>query len=127
MARILIIDDNGAFRSMLRRLLELHGHAVAEAGNGIEGMSAYRQHPADVVLCDIVMPDKEGLETIRELLKEFPAGKIIAMSGWVQVVGVDPLQFAERFGATRTLRKPFEPEALLQTIAEILGQSPPVG
>lgn len=127
MARALIIDDNDAFRSSLRRLLELKGYTVAEASNGIEGISAYRQHPADVVLCDIVMPDKEGLETIRELLKEFPTGKIIAMSGWVQVVGVDPLHFAERFGATRSLRKPFEPEALLQTIAEVLGQGPAMG
>ena len=81
MALILIIDDDDQIRRVLRKTLERDGYDVADAPNGKEGIRLYRENPADLVITDIIMPEKEGIETIRELRRDFPEVKIIAISG----------------------------------------------
>jgi two-component system chemotaxis response regulator CheY len=107
MASILIIDDNASMRLFLRTILEASGHKVAEAEDGHAGLDFYRVRPADVILLDMVMPEKDGIETLRELLAEFPAAVVIAMSGVLSGSALDPLLIARVVGARDVLHKPF--------------------
>ena len=121
MVRILVIDDDDEFRSMLCTALAQAGYMVEEARNGQEGSQRQRMEPVDLVITDILMPEREGLETIQALRQEFPEIKIIAMSG-----GVGPLNFlplARKFGALRTLQKPFTLQQLYEVMRVVL-QSP---
>ena len=120
MPRILVIDDDAPLRSLLREALEQNGFSVEEQSNGLLGLRAYKLLPADVVLTDIVMPDKEGLETIRDFRRSFPDAKIIAMSGGLTTSNLDPLPLAAQFGARHTLRKPFSIKELLSALAMVL-------
>jgi len=116
MADILIIDDDDVFRDVLATALEHAGHVVRQATNGIEGLQMFHQQPADLVITDIVMPEKEGLDTIRDLRREFPKARIIAMSGGL---AHDPrlyLHMAEKFGAQAVLAKPFALEDLKKVV-----------
>jgi DNA-binding NarL/FixJ family response regulator len=122
---ILIIDDEDLVRAALKRTLALHGYEVSEAPNGKEGLRLYRQIRSDLVLTDLFMPEKEGIETILELRREFPSAKIIAMSGGARAWAVDLLPAAKQLGANLTLSKPFEIDALLSAIEKIIG--PPNG
>ena len=81
MNRILVIDDDAPFRGMLRQVLGREGYEVMEASNGKEGMALFRAEPTDLVISDILMPEQEGLQTIKELRRDFPEVKIIAISG----------------------------------------------
>jgi len=81
MERILIIDDESQIRSMLRLMLERAGYEVVEASDGIDGIRIYRQNPTDLIITDLIMPNKDGIGMIIDLKKEFPEVKIIAMSG----------------------------------------------
>lgn len=122
MADILVIDDDDIFRSVLVSALRQANHSVREANNGNEGLRLFREAPAELVLTDIVMPDKEGLDVIRDLRREFPAARIIAMSGGL---AHDPrlyLRMAERFGATAVLAKPFRLSDLYQTVEGALAK-----
>jgi CheY-like chemotaxis protein len=120
MASILLIDDNVWLRRALRGTLEGAGHEVEEAGNGAEGIQAFRRRPSDVLFCDLFMPDKDGLETIRELRGEFPAVKVIAMSGGGFAGTMDLLPVARLLGAVQVLPKPFDREAVLAAVEEAL-------
>ncbi len=124
MADILLIDDNATFRGLLRLQLEAAGHRVREAGNGDEGLRLYREGPADVVVCDLFMPGKEGLETIRELRRAGEV-RIIAVSGDGPVGSSDLLRIAEKLGAARTLSKPFDGESIRDAIRQVLAAPPP--
>ncbi len=119
MARILVIDDEEIIRRVLRQALEISGYDVDEAPNGEEGLDRYRQAPADLIITDILMPEKEGLETIMELRREAPEAKIIAISGGGQS-GLDFLQVAERLGAKRAFQKPFRMHEILAAVQEVL-------
>jgi CheY-like chemotaxis protein len=122
MASIMVIDDDIQIRTFIRELLEGEGYEVREAGNGTEGVKAFRQRPADLVLCDIFMPEKEGLQTIRELQDEFGKVKIVAMSGGNHQCGqVDFLPLARKCGAVSALHKPLAPKTLLGAVREALG------
>ena len=81
MANILVVDDDRQVCDLLKQVLEDRGDTVTCATNGVEGIKEYRSHPADLIILDILMPEKEGLETILDLRREFPQVKIIAMSG----------------------------------------------
>jgi CheY-like chemotaxis protein len=81
MANVLVIDDDAGIRFLLHKCLTGDGHDVREAEDGVQGVRQYRADPADLVLCDVFMPRKEGLETIRELRTLDPRARIIAMSG----------------------------------------------
>ncbi|RMF90686.1 MAG: response regulator [Nitrospinota bacterium] len=120
MKRILVIDDEAPVRRMLRQTLEYAGYTVVEAEDGKEGLKQYRAEPADLVITDILMPEKEGLETIRELRREFPETKIIAISGGGRSGVLDFLNVAEKLGAHRTFHKPFSLQDLLTAIRELL-------
>lgn len=120
MSRILLIDDDASLRKMLRlTLLEL-GHTVIEACNGREGLQACAVTPVDLVLTDIIMPEKEGLETIMEMRRTDPHTRIVAMSGGGRMVGKDYLALARRLGANRVLEKPFTTEEMEAAIAAAL-------
>lgn len=120
MARILVIDDEEPARRMLREALELAGHEVVEARDGQEGLQRYRAAPTDLVITDILMPGKEGLETIMEFRRRVPGIKIIAFSGGGQMGNLSFLEVAKRLGAQRTFQKPFNLRAVLDTVREVL-------
>lgn len=122
MARILVIDDDGPVRMIIRRMLEAEGHEVIEAVDGESGVNTFRQSPTDLIITDIVMPKKEGLETIRELKQEFPELKIIAISGGGKVQGRHYLELAKRLGAAYTFEKPFTWKQLTDTVNELLSK-----
>ena len=120
MARILLVDDDELLRKALSLTLEKMGHQVHEARNGNEALLLFAAEPPDVVLTDIIMPEKEGLETILELKRLHPAVKIIAMSGGGRASNIDYLKIAKQMGVVRTLTKPFSPEAMAAAIAEVM-------
>jgi len=122
MRRVLVIDDHAEIREILRETLEAAGYAVAVAGNGREGLAAQRRQPADLVITDTFMPEKEGLETIRELRQQSPRPKIIAMSGGGGG-RLDYLPSAQAFGADRVIGKPFDCEAMVAAVREMLGET----
>ena len=120
MTRILLIEDDDQVRNMLRAVLEQEGYSVGEARNGREGVAHCRTTPAVLVITNILMPEQEGLETIRILRQEFPAVKIIAISGGGQRGNLDFLAVAQQLGALRTLRKPFAMQELRTAVEDVL-------
>ncbi len=120
MGRILVIDDDTQFRSMIRTLLERQGHDVLEAPDGEAGIRLFEDQGADLIVTDIVMPNKEGLETIMELRRKVPRPKIIAVSGGGRIGPESYLQLAEKFGAVKVFSKPFDLKAFLQAVQEAL-------
>jgi DNA-binding response OmpR family regulator len=120
MARVLVIEDDEQVGKLIREILEREGHKVAEARNGEEGLQEFRRYPADLVITDIVMPVKEGVETISDLMLEFPETKIIAISGGGRVGPETYLDLASGFGASWVIAKPFKAEVLLAAVRELL-------
>lgn len=119
-AHILIIDDDDRTRKLFRKILEREGYHITESSNGKMGIKMYREEPADLVITDIIMPEKEGIETIIDLRKEFPKVKIIAMSGGGHIGAESYLEIAKKIGAAKTLAKPITNDELIETIAEVL-------
>lgn len=122
MGRVLVIDDEPQIRSMLRMMLERAGHEVEEAPDGIEGIRIYRNNPADLIISDLIMPNKDGIGMIIELKKEFPDVKIIAMSGGGLNKPEGYLEGAKKLGAQRTLTKPIDRDELLRTVSDTLNE-----
>jgi len=122
MARILIIDDDVKFLKMLRQMLERAGHEVVEAPNGEVGVKLFREERTELIITDIFMPEKEGIEIIRELKREFPTVKIIAISGGGRKGDFSFLEAAETLGADRSFTKPFERQEMLKAIQELVDQ-----
>lgn len=121
MARILVIDDEANIRSLYKRILEQAGHDVREAVDGSQGTTLYRQHGDDLVITDILMPQKEAIETIMELRRDFPQVKIIAISGGGQTMCSSTcLHLAKGLGAVKTLAKPVSRQELLNAVQEAL-------
>lgn len=115
MARILLIDDEESIRALLRSVLEGAGHEVSQAANGQDGLALYRQRPVDLVITDIAMPKRDGLELILDLTREFLNAKVIAMSGAAEKEG--NLNAAKLLGARQTLQKPFSIDKLLGAVS----------
>jgi CheY-like chemotaxis protein len=122
MPRILVVEDDVPFREMLRKILERAGYEVQEAQNGHVALELYRQQPSDLIITDLVMPEKEGIETILEFRRLNSAVKIIAISGGGRMNPAVNLAMAQKLGANRTLAKPFAPQELLDAIAEVLAE-----
>jgi len=122
MARILIIDDDDIIRRMLCLMLTKAGYEVLDAADGTAGIELFRKNEIDLVITDLIMPEKEGLEMIMELKNDFPDVKIIAMSGGAQMGPEGYLQLADALGAQRTLKKPIARDDLLGSIKEILSE-----
>lgn len=123
MAEILVIEDDELLRQILVRRLAANRYVVREAGNGHEGLRLMRERPACLVITDIVMPDMEGIETIRHLRRDYPSTKIVAISGGGIGDAQDYLKIARELGAQRTFSKPFLPGELLSAVEELL---PPI-
>jgi len=125
MARILIIDDEPQIRSMLKLMLEREGYEVVEAPDGVEGIKVYRQNPADLIITDLIMPNKDGIGMIIDLKKEFPDVNIIAMSGGGLNKPDGYLKGAKKLGAACTLTKPIDREEMLRAVKDILKEFQP--
>lgn len=123
MASVLVVDDQEMVRQTLRSALEAQGWDVREAADGDEALQLYRSAPSDVVVTDIIMPNKEGLETIFELRRSDPDVKIIAMSGRDTV---DFLDMARKLGADHVLSKPFEMRDLI-ALVRVCVEAPAAG
>jgi two-component system, chemotaxis family, chemotaxis protein CheY len=121
MALILVIDDVAQMRDLVRRMLERAKHTVIEAEDGERGLAVFEeQHPA-IVITDLLMPKKEGIETIQQIRRLRPDAKIIAMSGSDDVRGRSLyLDAAQRLGADAVLAKPFQPAALTAVVDRLL-------
>ena len=119
MARILVIDDEPGMREMIRDALEDEGHQIIEAADGEAGMTCYREQHPDLIVVDLLMPIKEGMATIHEMLRENRDVKIIAISGG-GITRTDYLPLAEEMGAIRTFRKPFGMAEFIGAIEEAL-------
>jgi two-component system response regulator (stage 0 sporulation protein F) len=114
MASILIVEDEDSIRHLLRRILEEDGHEVREAPNGKIGLTLYRQAPADLVITDILMPERDGMEVTLELTREFLDAKVIAMTG--AAGDRNFLNVAKLFGARETIQKPFTVEEIRRLV-----------
>ena len=123
MKRILIIEDDQGVRAVIAAALSDAGYEVAEAADGKEGLKIYRESPTDLVITDLVMPEKDGIETIMELRSEFPRAKIIATSGGDRYANEANLRCAEMLGAKRSIAKPFKITELLEIVRELLDAS----
>jgi DNA-binding response OmpR family regulator len=121
--KILLIDDDAEIRLTLRLVLERAGYQVTVAPDGKEGLRRYHEEKVDLVITDIFMPEKEGLETIMEIRRESPATPIIAISGGWRIGSDEVLRIAERLGAIRTLSKPFSMEDLTSAMGELLSEA----
>jgi DNA-binding response OmpR family regulator len=122
MARVLIVDDDADIREGVHDVLAACGHSVLEASNGTVGLQQLTRNNVDLVLMDILMPDKEGIETIQEIRRMQPDKKILAMSGCE--ARHDYLDFAKYLGADAVLTKPFQPAELLEAIGSVLSVQP---
>lgn len=120
MQKILIIDDEPHILLMLKKMLEQFGYEIDLAANGNEGIELYRKSAADLVITDIIMPEKEGLETIREMRRIRPDLKIIAMSGGGKVSADNYLEIARIFGASRVITKPFTKKEMVSAVQELM-------
>ena len=122
MARILIIEDDSRLREVLTEMLEREGYEVITAGNGKEGLELYNELPVDMVITDILMPEKDGVETISDLKRNFQDVKIIAISGGGLVSGADYLESVRSMLNIRhVFSKPFSTGELLLAVKELIG------
>lgn len=122
--RILVIDDDTLVRNMVRDILSDAGYEVIIASNGREGLAVLGREPIGVVVTDILMPEKEGVETILEIKKSWPSVGVVAMSGGGRTGNLHPLKIARSAGASAILTKPFEPDDLLKAVRSIGEQKP---
>lgn len=124
MATILLVEDDDGVRTVLHRTLVSAGYEVEDASNGDIALAAYGRQPRDLVITDLVMPEKDGLETISALRRINPSAKIIAISGGGRTLGLGQLylETARSIGAARVLAKPFTSTALLTAVSEVLAE-----
>ncbi len=124
MAKIIIIDDDEAMRSMLHEAMSDLGHEIVETASSDDAMKAFRKDVTSLIITDIVMPDKNGIDLIMELKRECPEAKIIAMSGGGGIEGrFDYLAIAKLVGAGTVLKKPFTIKELRERVSHVLGDS----
>ncbi len=120
MATILLVDDDDQVRTMLKIVFEREGYDVVEAANGVEATELYDAANIDLVVTDIVMPEKEGLETIREIRQVNPEARIIAISGGGRIKPEDYLDWANRIGVDQTFTKPVRRAEILEAVSGLL-------
>ncbi len=120
MARILLADDDPLVHKTLREVLASAGHDVMDASNGIEAVSLALAHDFDVIVADVIMPGKAGLEVIAEIKAAKPGARIVAISGGGRIRNLEVLKIARRIGAVLVLAKPFTPNELIETVDRAL-------
>ncbi|MBE0533291.1 MAG: response regulator [Rhodospirillales bacterium] len=116
MASILVVDDEDLVRFSVRQMLEDAGHSVKEAADGVEGITQLQSCAFDLMITDIVMPRKEGMETIAEAKQMQPDLRVIAISGGGPVGQFHYLELAKQFGADAVLAKPFKKQELIALV-----------
>jgi DNA-binding NtrC family response regulator len=117
---ILIVDDEPGIRELLCMMMESAGHTVATAEDGAEAPKVMAAQPIDVVITDLLMPERDGLEFITEIRKSYPKVKIIAMSGGGHIARDSYLRIAKNFGAHYLLEKPFSQSGVMGAIEAVL-------
>jgi len=122
-ANVLVVEDDAELLQLMSRSLQAAGHAVLTAANGEAGLRLFRAEPPDLVICDIVMPDRDGIELIPEMKRLRPEVKLVAISGRQMIGALDVLNLAGRLGADATLAKPFAMEALQAIVAALLAEA----
>lgn len=122
MARILVVDDEPEVLLLLTDILESVGYEVIRATNGVEGLKEFQRGDIDLIVTDIIMPDKEGLESIMDYKQLNPDVKIIAISGGARIGPHTYLKMAEKFGARRVFSKPFRNKELLDAVEQLLAE-----
>lgn len=125
MTTILVVDDHKELRAVVRHVLTEAGYEVAEAEDGEAALAAFRARPPVLVITDIIMPGKAGIEVIATMKRERPEVKVLAMSGGGRTHVMDFLAIARKTGADATLEKPFRKSDLLARVAELLGPQAP--
>ena len=120
MPNILVIDDDPVSRDILRELLEGAGHSVSEASTSEDGSIAYKQGEYDLVVADLYMPEKGGLDVIGKLVGADPDARVIAVSGIDLREKLDIFQLAKKLGALHTLPKPIQPDVFLKAVSDVL-------
>jgi len=119
---ILIIEDDGALRKVMAKVLRMSGHQVSEAEDGRVGLRLFREDAFDLVVSDLLMPEKEGIETIMELRENNPDLPILAVSGGFATDREGPLHDAEILGASASLAKPFTVQEFSDAVEALLRQ-----
>ena len=119
MKRIMIIDDDKQFRTVLKKVLAQHGYPTVEAANGEDAMAQMECNPSDIVIVDIIMPVMDGLETIMKMQNEYPFVKLIAISGGGRIKPQNYLDSAEKLGAVCSFTKPIDNRQLLEAVEEL--------
>ena len=125
MKRILVIDDEELMLTFLKDLLEAEGYEVLTATNGAEGLALFESDPVDLVITDIIMPVKDGLDTILELKKKSPDFPVIAISAGGNIPKERYLAVASYMKNTKTLAKPFTRDELISAVQEHLQPDEP--
>jgi CheY-like chemotaxis protein len=120
MACIVVIDDEEPIRRILRRALEQAGHEVLDASDGEMGLQVLGSHSADVVISDIFMPGLDGIQTLRQIRKQFPRIKVIVISGGDSSGMLDLRRDAELLGAVKSLPKPFTTHEIVAVVNSVL-------
>jgi CheY-like chemotaxis protein len=122
MAKILIVEDEATMRQVIAAALRRAGYVVAEASNGLEALGEIRRGGVDLVITDILMPERDGIEMLMTLRSDGVNVPVIAITGIPLDAGLY-LDVAHNLGARRTLEKPFKIEALLQAANEVLAEA----
>jgi CheY-like chemotaxis protein len=120
MTKVLVIDDDALVRNTISRMLRCWGYEVVIAEDGNRGVELFQTAEPALVITDIIMPDKDGIETIREIRAAQPDARIIAMSGGGRIGNLDFLSFAAKLGATEIISKPFDPATLRDCVTRCL-------
>ena len=124
MLRILVVDDNDDVRAMLELTCRREGFEVFGARNGAQALEIAQRQRLDLIVTDVFMPERDGVETIVAIREQFPHVKIVAMSGWQSAHGPDYLAIARELGAAATLRKPFAPPELIRVVRRLAESRP---
>ena len=124
MATILLVEDEPLVSETLCSAMKGKGHTVVMAANGAEGLKRFAERSFDLVVTDIIMPDKEGIEMILEMRRNKPDAKIVAISGGGRTGNVEFLKMAESLGATATLKKPIRLADFFSVLNRCLGDGP---
>jgi DNA-binding NtrC family response regulator len=120
MTKILVIDDDVIVRETIIQILEDRGYEVISAEDGKRGVASFISEKPDLVITDIIMPEKEGIQTITEIRRERPDAKVIAISGGGRIGNTDFLKIAQKLGASDVIAKPFDPDDFLNRVSRCL-------
>jgi len=127
MAQILLIDDDEDIRDVLSYALQAAGFAVRQAGNGAEGLAQHNEEPADLIITDLLMPEREGIETIRELRQTDRQVPVIVITGGGPMPPQALIELARSLGANAGFAKPFSVKELIEAASGLLAAAPVAG